>query len=78
MLGLMLEQASIDYLILERSSEIRPLGSAISLNGTVLRVFEQLGYETCSMVECLGFDFWLGSASWQMRTKGSFHRPPWF
>ncbi|KAF9155700.1 hypothetical protein BG015_008931 [Linnemannia schmuckeri] len=43
MLGLMLERASIDYVILERSSEIRPLGSAISLNGTVLRVFEQLG-----------------------------------
>ncbi|KAF9912938.1 hypothetical protein EC991_007552 [Linnemannia zychae] len=43
MLGLMLEQASIDYVILERSSEIRPLGSAISLNGSVLRVFEQLG-----------------------------------
>ncbi|KAK5828842.1 hypothetical protein F5H01DRAFT_10594 [Linnemannia elongata] len=43
MLGLMLERASIDYVILERSSEIRPLGSAISLNGTVLRLFEQLG-----------------------------------
>ncbi|KAG0381007.1 hypothetical protein BGX24_001195 [Mortierella sp. AD032] len=43
MLGLMLERASIDYVILERSSEIRPLGSAISLNGSVLRVFEQLG-----------------------------------
>ncbi|KAF9101513.1 hypothetical protein BGX29_005525 [Mortierella sp. GBA35] len=43
MLGLMLERASIDYVILERSSEIRPLGSAICLNGTVLRVFEQLG-----------------------------------
>ncbi|KAF9548205.1 hypothetical protein EC957_006972 [Mortierella hygrophila] len=43
MLGLMLEQASIDYVILERSPEIRPLGSAISMNGTVLRVFEQLG-----------------------------------
>ncbi|KAF9917068.1 hypothetical protein FBU30_001027 [Linnemannia zychae] len=43
MLGLMLERAAIDYIILERSSEIRPLGSAISLNGTVLRVIEQLG-----------------------------------
>ncbi|KAF9122974.1 hypothetical protein BGW39_009371 [Mortierella sp. 14UC] len=43
MLGLMLERASIDYVILERSSEMRPLGSAIALNGTVLRVFEQLG-----------------------------------
>ncbi|KAG0216579.1 hypothetical protein BGX31_000596 [Mortierella sp. GBA43] len=43
MLGLMLEKAGIDYQILERSPEHRPLGSAISLNGTVLRLFEQLG-----------------------------------
>lgn len=43
MLGLMLEKAGIDYQILERSSAYRPLGSAISLNGTVLRLFEQLG-----------------------------------
>ncbi|KAG0006411.1 hypothetical protein BGZ65_008396 [Modicella reniformis] len=43
MLGLMLERAGIDYQILERSPEHRPLGSAISLNGTVLRLFEQLG-----------------------------------
>ncbi|KAI7825300.1 hypothetical protein BC939DRAFT_448464 [Gamsiella multidivaricata] len=43
MLGLMLERAGIDYQILERSPELRPLGSAISLNGTVLRLFEQLG-----------------------------------
>ncbi|KAG0048640.1 hypothetical protein BGZ83_006431 [Gryganskiella cystojenkinii] len=39
----MLDRAGIDYDILERSSEHRPLGSAISLNGTVLRLFEQLG-----------------------------------
>ncbi|KAF9897640.1 hypothetical protein BX616_005233, partial [Lobosporangium transversale] len=43
MLGIMLERAGIDYQILERSPEHRPLGSAISLNGTVLRLFEQLG-----------------------------------
>ncbi|KAI8603104.1 hypothetical protein EDD21DRAFT_352157 [Dissophora ornata] len=43
MLGLMLEKAEISYQILERSPEHRPLGSAISLNGTVLRLFEQLG-----------------------------------
>ncbi|KAF9359568.1 hypothetical protein BGX34_008286 [Mortierella sp. NVP85] len=43
MLGLMLEKAGIDYQILERSPEHRPLGSAISLDGTVLRLFEQLG-----------------------------------
>ncbi|KAF9308088.1 hypothetical protein BG003_011645 [Podila horticola] len=43
MLALMLERANIDYIVLERSAEHRPLGSAIALNGTVLRVFEQLG-----------------------------------
>ncbi|KAF9571693.1 hypothetical protein EC968_000290 [Mortierella alpina] len=43
MLGLMLERAGIEYQILERSPEHRPLGSAISMNGTVLRLFEQLG-----------------------------------
>ncbi|KAF9422892.1 hypothetical protein BGZ76_003716, partial [Entomortierella beljakovae] len=42
MLGIMLEKAGIDYQILERSTEYRPLGSAITLNGTVLRLFEQL------------------------------------
>ncbi|KAF9978204.1 hypothetical protein BGZ73_003385 [Actinomortierella ambigua] len=43
MLGIMLEKAGIEYLILERSAHHRPLGSAIQLNGTVLRLFEQLG-----------------------------------
>ncbi|KAF9325570.1 hypothetical protein BG006_010960 [Podila minutissima] len=43
MLALMLERANMDYIVLERSVEHRPLGSAIALNGTVLRVFEQLG-----------------------------------
>ena len=43
MLGLMLERANIGYEILERSPEHRPLGSAISLGGTVWRLFEQLG-----------------------------------
>ncbi|KAF9111341.1 hypothetical protein BGX27_005043 [Mortierella sp. AM989] len=43
MLGLMLEKGGLDYQILERSPEHRPLGSAITLNGTVLRLFEQLG-----------------------------------
>ncbi|KAG0259304.1 hypothetical protein BG011_002725 [Mortierella polycephala] len=43
MLGIMLERAGIEYQILERSSEHRPLGSAICMNGTVLRIFEQLG-----------------------------------
>ncbi|KAG0268714.1 hypothetical protein DFQ27_005954 [Actinomortierella ambigua] len=43
MFGIMLEKAGIEYLILERSAHHRPLGSAIQLNGTVLRLFEQLG-----------------------------------
>ncbi|KAF9188435.1 hypothetical protein BGZ51_000600 [Haplosporangium sp. Z 767] len=43
MLGIMLERAGIEYQILERSSEHRPLGSAIFMSGTVLRLFEQLG-----------------------------------
>ncbi|KAG0266775.1 hypothetical protein DFQ27_009444 [Actinomortierella ambigua] len=42
-LALMLEKASIDYIVLERASEFKPLGSSISLTAQVLRVFDQLG-----------------------------------
>ncbi|KAF9201844.1 hypothetical protein BGZ49_007950 [Haplosporangium sp. Z 27] len=42
-LGVMLERAGIDYLILEACNEIRPLGAAIYLGPPVLRAFEQLG-----------------------------------
>ncbi|KAF9100049.1 hypothetical protein BGX27_000493 [Mortierella sp. AM989] len=43
MLGALLEQIDIPYHIHERAKEIRPLGSAISLGGNILPVFEQLG-----------------------------------
>jgi 2-polyprenyl-6-methoxyphenol hydroxylase-like FAD-dependent oxidoreductase len=43
MLGVMLEHANISYQILERSSDIRPQGSAISIGPTVMRVMAQLG-----------------------------------
>ncbi|KAF9198679.1 hypothetical protein BGZ49_000426, partial [Haplosporangium sp. Z 27] len=43
MLGAILETANINYHILERATEARPLGSAISLTGDVLPIFEQLG-----------------------------------
>ncbi|KAF9959342.1 hypothetical protein BGZ65_000489 [Modicella reniformis] len=42
-LGIMLERAGISYHILERSSGIRPAGSAISIGPTVMRVMAQLG-----------------------------------
>ncbi|KAG0048871.1 hypothetical protein BGZ89_004426 [Linnemannia elongata] len=42
-LGVMLERAGIDYLILEAAGEIRPLGAVVYLGAPVLRAFEQLG-----------------------------------
>ncbi|KAF8949366.1 hypothetical protein BGZ47_005589 [Haplosporangium gracile] len=42
-LGVMLERAGIDYLILEAAGEIRPLGAVVYLGPPVLRAFEQLG-----------------------------------
>ncbi|KAG0049874.1 hypothetical protein BGZ83_005305 [Gryganskiella cystojenkinii] len=43
MLGVLLERAGIPYTIFERSPEVRPLGSVMSLNASVLPLFEQLG-----------------------------------
>ncbi|KAF9198873.1 hypothetical protein BGZ49_000188 [Haplosporangium sp. Z 27] len=43
MLGAILETAKINYHILERAAEVKPLGSAIALTGNVLPIFEQLG-----------------------------------
>ncbi|KAF9200244.1 hypothetical protein BGZ49_009546 [Haplosporangium sp. Z 27] len=43
MLGAILETANINYHILERAAEVRPLGSAIAVTGNVLPVYEQLG-----------------------------------
>ncbi|KAF9282192.1 hypothetical protein BGZ68_006167 [Mortierella alpina] len=42
-LGILLERAGIDYLLLERTPSIRPLGSAIALSSVVQPVFAQLG-----------------------------------
>ncbi|KAG0325548.1 hypothetical protein BGZ99_000532 [Dissophora globulifera] len=42
-LGVMLERAGIDYLILEAEKEVRPLGAVVCLGPPVLRAFEQLG-----------------------------------
>ncbi|KAF9400186.1 hypothetical protein BGX21_004831 [Mortierella sp. AD011] len=43
MLGAILENANISYHILERATELRPLGSGIALTGNILPLFEQLG-----------------------------------
>ncbi|KAF9118863.1 hypothetical protein BGX30_004258, partial [Mortierella sp. GBA39] len=42
-LGVMLERAGIDYLILEATGEVRPLGAVVYLGPPILRAFEQLG-----------------------------------
>ncbi|KAG0218330.1 hypothetical protein BGX33_007655 [Mortierella sp. NVP41] len=42
-LAIMLEAANIDYIILERSSTLKTLGSTIALNACSLRLLEQLG-----------------------------------
>lgn len=42
-LGVMLERAGTDYLILDAADEIRPLGGVLYLGAPVLRSFEQLG-----------------------------------
>src|SRR5690606_18565352 len=43
MLGLLLERGGVDYQIFEKSSSLKPLGSAMVLNPQVLPLFEQLG-----------------------------------
>ncbi|KAF9924806.1 hypothetical protein BGZ65_008138, partial [Modicella reniformis] len=43
MLAMLLEKLDISYRVFERASEVRPLGSAIMLDATILPVFEQLG-----------------------------------
>ncbi|KAF9347423.1 hypothetical protein BGX26_001077 [Mortierella sp. AD094] len=61
MLGAILEGANISYHILERATELRPLGSAISLTGNTLPAFEQLGiYEELKKESLphIGLDFY--------------------
>ncbi|KAG0013119.1 hypothetical protein BGZ80_011274 [Entomortierella chlamydospora] len=51
MFGTILENANISYHILERASELRSLGSAIAMSGSVFPLFEQLGiYEELKSV----------------------------
>ncbi|KAG0372060.1 hypothetical protein BGX24_000795 [Mortierella sp. AD032] len=42
-MAIMLDAANIDYIILERSSSLKTLGSTIALNACSLRLLEQLG-----------------------------------
>ncbi|KAF9929871.1 hypothetical protein FBU30_001120 [Linnemannia zychae] len=42
-LGVMLERAGIDYLILEAQKEVQPLGAVVYIGPPALRAFEQLG-----------------------------------
>ncbi|KAF9384433.1 hypothetical protein CPB97_005683 [Podila verticillata] len=42
-LGVMLERAGIDYIILEAHDEVRPLGAVVYLGPSLMRVMEQLG-----------------------------------
>ncbi|ORZ26666.1 hypothetical protein BCR41DRAFT_384252 [Lobosporangium transversale] len=43
MLGILLERINVPYHIFERATEIKPLGSAMSLSVNIMPVFEQLG-----------------------------------
>ncbi|KAF9151856.1 hypothetical protein BG015_006128 [Linnemannia schmuckeri] len=42
-LGALLEKSDVPYLIFERASAVKPLGSAMSIGPTLLPIFEQLG-----------------------------------
>ncbi|KAG0054094.1 hypothetical protein BGZ83_011978 [Gryganskiella cystojenkinii] len=42
-LGVMLERAGIDFLILEAREDVQPLGAVISIQPSVMKVMEQLG-----------------------------------
>ncbi|KAG0295212.1 hypothetical protein BGZ96_012314 [Linnemannia gamsii] len=43
LLGALLEKSDIPYLIFERATTVKPLGSAMSIGPTLLPIFEQLG-----------------------------------
>ncbi|KAF9359792.1 hypothetical protein BGX26_011451 [Mortierella sp. AD094] len=61
MLGAILESGNIPYHIFERAPDARPLGSAISISGNILPVFEQLGiYEELKResLHHVGLDFY--------------------
>ncbi|KAI8346519.1 hypothetical protein B0O80DRAFT_503426 [Mortierella sp. GBAus27b] len=61
MLAILLERLNIPYLVFERSSEVRPLGSAMVFGANILPVFEQLGLlEEVRKISlpCLGMDIY--------------------
>ncbi|KAF9570595.1 hypothetical protein EC968_001670 [Mortierella alpina] len=43
MMAYLLERINVPYTVFERSAEVRPLGSVLSLNANILALFEQLG-----------------------------------
>ncbi|KAF9948642.1 hypothetical protein BGZ70_002138 [Mortierella alpina] len=43
MMAYLLERIDVPYTVFERSAEVRPLGSVLSLNANILALFEQLG-----------------------------------
>ncbi len=43
MMGIMLDQAGIEYHILEQASRLRPLGTSISLHPVIMDLMDQLG-----------------------------------
>ncbi|KAK3830313.1 MAG: hypothetical protein J3R72DRAFT_456226 [Linnemannia gamsii] len=43
MLGALLEKSSVPYIIFERATAVKPLGSAISVGPTLLPIFQQIG-----------------------------------
>ncbi|KAF9139862.1 hypothetical protein BG015_001878 [Linnemannia schmuckeri] len=45
MLGALLEKADIPYLIVERATTVKPLGSALAVGPSMVPVFEQLGID---------------------------------
>jgi len=42
-MGIMLEKAGIDFLILEQASRLRPLGTSITLHPVIIDLVDQLG-----------------------------------
>ncbi|KAG0068114.1 hypothetical protein BGZ89_005235 [Linnemannia elongata] len=45
MLGALLEKADIPYLIVERATTVKPLGSALAVGSSMVPVFEQMGID---------------------------------
>ncbi|KAK3828014.1 MAG: hypothetical protein J3Q66DRAFT_321621 [Benniella sp.] len=59
MMGILLERMNVPYHIFERATEIKPLGSAMSVSVNIMPVFEQLGL----LEELLSFSVWYNYAT---------------